>query len=295
MPIRQNKPFNPCPEGLVLCNPMDGNDKSCCPPKDPRRIKQEENINTGPPKARSNLPTNLPRFTSKPRPTKNINRDIVVSGNKPIPKITYAKDGTKRFGVTEEKKYNNRVHNVIPHGNNGGGQSRQPTPCCTNTPGRWSCSSLGTYTHDCIAMTDHPGGHICELGYDPDNDWGNIRGKSGECCCGGHDSYGAPPELMHLCNDYEAVLDLCGGTPWWWGGSNCGGGESQETCNDAWDPIVDGCHTNPDGYNTFTCWDGSCAHAIYETNFQGESYFVSSNCPPEPGFPGVWDTPGDRE
>ena len=275
MPIKQNKPFNPCPDGQVLCNPMDGNDMSCCFPEDPKVIKQKENLeSSGPPKARSNIPHNLPRFNYDKRPTKNIRRDIVVSGNRPIPKVRYAKDGTRRSKVTEKRVYSGKVQS---NNNNGSNDTREPTPCCSQSPGSWSCSEYGQYNENCLTGTHHPGAQACSNDYSPE--WGRIRGLSGTCCCfqKGSSCWGD----KRCCNSQE-VLEQCGNMPWWWQGGWEGPGEGQ------YQEPEDICSNNPDGYNLYSCWDGTCVHQVWtvdETTYDTPvvtGFYTVPQCPEKP-------------
>ena len=167
MPIKPNKPFNPCPQGQQPCNNHPG-DKSCCPNRNPKNISNEPK-QVGPPKARSNLGTATPRFKTPIRAKKNIIRDIVVSGNRPIPKVTYAKDGTKRFHVNEgrPKQLNRNVtqgrrpkvihKNVIKkptggnggNGGNGGSGNRIEPACCFQPDGNWYCNYSWQVVNEC--------------------------------------------------------------------------------------------------------------------------------------------------
>jgi hypothetical protein len=202
MPIKQNKPFNPCPSGHNLCNPNDGNDKSCCPQEDPSKINNKNNIQSGPPKARSNIPPNFTKYNYGVRPTKNITRDIVVSGNRPIPKVKYAKDGTKRFTVNEKKRYKKRLNSgndtsyAFEDNEN---DDRNPCPpnclpgqCCR--PSHYSSPGHNPDGHlhyepfwipgDCGVCTECNGDPITGEEAEVEFDQCGVCGGEGQCACG---------------------------------------------------------------------------------------------------------------
>jgi len=276
MPIKPNKPFNPCPQGQQPCN-NNPDDKSCCPNTNPK-IVQRQPQQLKPPKARSNLGTATPSLANtKIRKKKNIIRDIVVSGNRPIPKVKYAKDGTKRFHVNEGKRKSRptsirkktRPRNIIQHQNGSGGdgsEHRDVSPCCSQGAGEWYCAWGGGLVDNCHAGASPwtPGGGYIDCGEDAHPDVPGWQGAGGNCRCDVDCDWYGPDD---------------GG-----GGGDDGGNEAQcYLFNDAGIEIA-GCYCWTGAYNNdiHTCVEvpdpyGDCTPYHNLNNTGGQ-------CPPDPGY-----------